>query len=129
MNAKVKNYALDKLTQDYLLTATLTLFLVVLLSLLSSHWLTKRLRKVEQAAAQVIASGSFSHRFQIQGNDEIESLGKTFNIMMERLEQAHAEMARKAQNELRLSNMRYQKVVEQQSELICRCLPDVSLPL
>ena len=52
---------------------------------LSSAWLTKPLRRLEQASA-ALAEGSSRIRVEISSKDELETLGQTFNRMADSIE-------------------------------------------
>lgn len=67
-------------------------------------------------ARQVAREGVYSVRAQPQSEDEIGLLVNSFNQMLDRLEAG--------QDALRQSEERYRAVVEDQTELICRFLPD-----
>jgi signal transduction histidine kinase len=59
----------------------------VFLALLLSYSLVRPVRALTKAASS-LAMGDLSHRVQIQGNDELATLGQTFNQMAESLQMA-----------------------------------------
>ncbi|HLE04912.1 MAG TPA: HAMP domain-containing protein, partial [Anaerolineales bacterium] len=58
-----------------------------------SNSITDRLRDLERGARR-LSEGNFDTRVTINGRDEVAQLGRAFNRMAERLEQAEAESAR-----------------------------------
>jgi signal transduction histidine kinase len=58
-----------------------------------SNSITERLRELERGARR-LSEGDFGTRVNLVGKDEVAQLGRAFNRMAERLEQAEAESAR-----------------------------------
>jgi len=58
-----------------------------------SNSITERLRELERGARR-LSEGNFGTRVNLVGKDEVAQLGRAFNRMAERLEQAEAESAR-----------------------------------
>jgi len=54
-----------------------------------------RLDRLEEGTER-LAGGDLSTRVDVQGTDELGRFGETFNVMAERLQQAHAELKRQA---------------------------------
>jgi len=59
--------------------------LVAMFSLLLGSFLTRRLRELREASAQ-IALGNLSHRLSERGGDELAETARAFNLMSDRLE-------------------------------------------
>jgi len=59
--------------------------IIALLVIPVSRQITRPLNRLRQSAVQV-SEGDLSHRFSLTGKDEISQLGRTFNVMAERLE-------------------------------------------
>ncbi|MDQ1333636.1 MAG: Histidine kinase [Thermodesulfobacteriota bacterium] len=59
--------------------------IIALLVIPVSRQITRPLNRLRQSAVQ-ISEGDLSHRFSLTGKDEISQLGRTFNVMAERLE-------------------------------------------
>jgi PAS domain S-box-containing protein len=77
---------------------------------------SRPLLALAETARQVPREGGASARAHPQSDDEIGLLVNSFNEMLDRLEAG--------QDALRQSEERYRAVVEDQTELICRFLPD-----
>lgn len=73
-------------------TMTFGLLVAVLLSFLLSKTITTPIENI-RARAQMVAAGDFSHRLEIQSNDEIGGLTDTFNHMADRLHDTLEEVA------------------------------------
>jgi PAS domain S-box-containing protein len=95
-----------------------TVFMAI--SLFLFEWMVmKRLSRMNEDAIEIGNSDNTGHRFQVSGKDELSLLAKSMNIMMEKIEQT--------KSLLRAEAARYRAVVEDQTELICRYLPDGTL--
>lgn len=76
-----------------------------------------------QQGVQQISQGDLEHRLDVSGPDEICNVAAAFNEMTLRLQQRQQEISE--QNAaLQTSEARYRAIVEDQTELICRYLPD-----
>lgn len=73
-------------------TMTFGLLVAVLLSFLLSKTITTPIEHI-RTRAQMVAAGDFSHRLDIQSNDEIGELTATFNHMADRLHDTLREIA------------------------------------
>ena len=71
---------------------TFGLLVAVFLSFLLSKTITTPIENI-RTRAQMVASGDFSHRLEIQSNDEIGELTATFNHMADRLHDTLEEVA------------------------------------
>ncbi len=71
---------------------TFGLLVAVLLSFLLSKTITTPIENI-RTRAQMVAAGDFSHRLDIQSNDEIGELTATFNHMADRLHDTLEEVA------------------------------------
>jgi diguanylate cyclase (GGDEF)-like protein len=83
---------LNRLSLIYILLGIATLAVVVVLSILAGTYLAWPLRELEKVASNVVASGSFDHRFKGSGYTEVTLLGQTFNQMLESLGSAHKQV-------------------------------------
>ena len=77
----------------------------------------RRLTRLSNDVRQIASAGNFSRRVSPIGSDELSNLACEINGMLGKLEEA--EKFREETNEAR-----YRAVVEDQTELICRYLPD-----
>ena len=87
---------LRRLLYTYIIASILLMAVGLLVSLLLARFLARPLRDLETVAASVVASGSYSHRFAVQGSAETAHLGDVFNRMLERLGSAHEELKQQA---------------------------------
>ena len=94
----------------------------IVLLLLFAAYLTRPLREVADAMAEIITSGDLSRRVEVLYNDETGRLGHTFNLMARELDRAYDEIkgfalkAVVAQNrEQRIRNI-FQKYVPQRRD-------------
>ena len=84
---------LARLNRSALLSAAIAGGIAVLLALFLSHRLIRPVLAMTQAATRM-AEGDLSQRVPVKGNDELATLGRTFNHMAESLQRA--EESRKA---------------------------------
>ncbi len=84
---------LARLNRTAALSAAIAGGIAVVLALFLSHRLIRPVLAMTQAATRM-AEGDLSQRVPVQGNDELATLGRTFNHMAESLQQA--EESRKA---------------------------------
>lgn len=80
---------IQRLFKAYVLIGTTALLLVAVLSTVAGQRLTRPLRRLETVASAVVASNSFSHRFEGSGPEEIRQLGQAFNHMLAHCAQAY----------------------------------------
>jgi PAS domain S-box-containing protein len=76
-----------------------------------------------QQGVQKISLGDQEHRLALTGPDEIRNVAAAFNDMTLRLQQRQQEIAEQ-HAALQKSEERYRAIVEDQTELVCRYLPD-----
>ena len=76
--------------------------------------------------AETIGQGSLNYRIGLQRGDEIGKLASAFDAMATNLQQREAQVAAQT-DALKASELRYRAIVEDQTELICRFLPDGTL--
>ncbi len=88
--------ALTRLAYAYTAIGILLVMFVLTLSLVAGQHLVRPLRDLEQGARSVVESGSFGHRFAVEGIDEIARLGALFNQMLIRLGNAYEALEHKA---------------------------------
>ena len=74
------------------------------------------LRGIIRSLVSIGDSGDLSRRVSVVGSGEITELAAAFNQMLDKLEQT--------QEQLKKNEELYRGVVEDQTELICRFLPD-----
>ena len=77
--------AIDQLMGMYLVAGLVVLLLVILASRALARGLTRRLRRLEIATRNVSFEDLKLSGLPVDGNDEVSSLGRTFNAMLERL--------------------------------------------
>ncbi len=78
-----------------------------------------RLSRLGLSISNISSSGNLSDRVLIDGTDELSDLSRNINRMLLKLEQSQCELLK--------SEERYRAIVEDQTELICRFLPDGTL--
>lgn len=71
----------------------------------------------------IIAKGDLGHTIAVPGTWEFESMGRSINAMVEKL-RSTIEQLQKSQADLKQSEERYRNVIETQTEMIARFLPD-----
>lgn len=117
-------YAASRFAWWVLLGGTLAIGL--LLSQVVSILLTRRfLRPMQrlQAGVQRIGQGDLSHRIGLRPHGEIGQVAAAFDDMAVRLQDREHQVAAQTAALLE-SEARYRAIVEDQTELICRYLPD-----
>lgn len=93
LEVTVKRDILAKAKQSFILFALI--FFVVLLGvmLVTNNLLNKliigRMMQLSNQADQIALNRQFDRELQISGNDEISSLGKTFNLMLKSLQESY----------------------------------------
>ncbi len=70
----------DKLIREILIVGAVSLALTIVLTIVLYAWLTRGLRRLADASAQ-LAAGDFAVRVPTQSNDEISEVGAAFNAM------------------------------------------------
>lgn len=71
--------------------------LLLLLGTLINRFVTRRLARLERSAEQ-LAAGDYSARCKVVGNDEVASLGSSFNTMAAAIESDNHELAQHREN-------------------------------
>ncbi len=72
--------------QNSILIITLVLqFILVVFSLVFSSTYSRRLRKI-MSSIGIVREGDYSHKLQIPGNDELNTLSNEFNALIQRLQ-------------------------------------------
>jgi signal transduction histidine kinase/CheY-like chemotaxis protein len=71
--------------------------LLLLLGTLINRFVTRRLAQLERSAERV-ASGEYDARCPVEGEDEVASLGRSFNAMAEAIERDNMELAQHREN-------------------------------
>ena len=105
-----------------------------LILLLITSWLMARRVKTQikepmeilRKGTEEIGRGNLNHRLEISRQDEIGQVALAFNVMAENLQQRDAQVDAQT-TALLMSEERYRAIVEDQTELICRFLPDGTL--
>ncbi len=107
-----------------MLTAAVLLLLAaaLVISLLLKRQFLDPLARLQQGVG-LISQGDLDNRVLPTGPSEIRHLAQAFNLMAERLQQREQESAAQSAA-LAAGESRYRAIVEDQTELICRCLPD-----
>ncbi|XGV98713.1 MAG: HAMP domain-containing protein [Leptolyngbya sp. BL-A-14] len=78
-------------TRITILLCLLSLALAILLGLLTSRWITRRIQQVVQAS-QTIAAGNLDQTIEVKGIQELEALAKSFNQMATQLKTSFTEL-------------------------------------
>lgn len=114
-------YRRGKATTNYFLFSLLGagLIFAAMVMLILDRRIVSRLTDLGRGVGKIAAGGEPSLRVTVTGNDELTDLAKQINGMLEAL--LDSEKA------LRASELRYRAVVEDQTELICRFLPNGTL--
>jgi PAS domain S-box-containing protein len=76
--------------------------------------------------ADIIGQGNLQYRIDMNRKDEIGQVASAFNVMARNLQQRDAQVDAQT-TALLMSEERYRAIVEDQTELICRFLPDGTL--
>ena len=79
-----------------------------------------------RVGAEEIGRGNLSHRIRLIRSDEIGHLASAFDAMADHLQDRETQLAKGA-TAMQMSEARYRAIVEDQTELICRFLPDKTL--
>jgi PAS domain S-box-containing protein/putative nucleotidyltransferase with HDIG domain len=107
-------FTIHHLIVSLLIIAVIFAFVAILLM---EKFVLHRLVKLSRDVKQVASAGNFSERVSAAGSDELSNLSYDINGMLEKLEEL--EIFKDETNEAR-----YRAVVEDQTELIFRYLPD-----
>ncbi|MEW6140738.1 MAG: PAS domain S-box protein [Thermodesulfobacteriota bacterium] len=91
------------------------IFAAVIMFVLDKR-IVSRLRDLGAEVSAVAAGGGLTRRVTAAGNDELALLAHEINRMLAALEES--------ESAVKASELRYRAVVEDQTELICRYLPD-----
>jgi two-component system, NtrC family, sensor histidine kinase KinB len=75
-----------------IMLAGLSVFLALLVGLLMSSLIARRIKKLEEGMTH-IAAGDFRHKVVISGKDELAELAKSFNQMSDRLQYSYQRLA------------------------------------
>lgn len=78
---------IDRLTRAAYIAAGVTIVFALVLAVLLSNRLLRPIQALTQAASD-LAGGDLSNRVTVQGDDELATLGRTFNQMATSLEEA-----------------------------------------
>lgn len=97
----------------------LALAVLAVTALILQFFVLAPLRRLSRSLKRIASARDPKGRVPIVGRDELGALAASVNAMLASLESA--------QEELRNSEERYRGVVEDQTELICRFLPDFTL--
>jgi adenylate cyclase len=82
------------------------------------------------AAATNLANGKWSESVPIEGTQEIQQLGQSFNMMTAQIHEAFSHLEERVRTrtaDVQASEIRYRAIVEDQTELVCRFLTDNTL--
>ncbi|MEK7324598.1 MAG: PAS domain S-box protein, partial [Chloroflexota bacterium] len=89
------------------------------------HLVARPMTRLREGADR-IGQGDLDHRIGLARQDEIGQLSKAFDEMADRLSKRNAQVSAQT-SALQISEARYRAIVEDQTELICRFLPDGTL--
>jgi PAS domain S-box-containing protein len=121
---------LNRKITEYLVRITLIFMAVlcvcVLLALRLERVITGPISRLAAAADGVTRRADYSVRVRPEGSDEIGRLYEAFNQMLATVDKRQLERD-EAEALLRASEAKYRAIVEDQTELICRCGPDGDL--
>lgn len=111
-------HQLGEMNTRYLLLAlvAVSLLFCFLTLLLLKRTVLSRLSHLNECVGLIGRSGDLSLRAPVEGFDELSDLATVFNETLDKLEDA--------QREIREREMFYRAVVDDQTEFICRYLPD-----
>ena len=84
----------------YALMALAALAAILLGSRVAGHHLTRSLRDLERLAGAIVREGFTGQRAQVRGEDEVGSLARAFNAMLDRIAAMQAERESQAEEEL-----------------------------
>ena len=98
--------------------ATVIVF-AVLMFMLIERVFVHRLVKIADEIRQWETTANLGHRLEDRGDDEISAVAKGINLTLDKLKAAEEDLRREAD--------RYRCVVEDQTEYVCRFLPDGTL--
>ncbi|WP_306549346.1 ATP-binding protein [Desulfobulbus sp.] len=101
-----------------LVTALLSVVVLVLIRRQFIHPMEQLLHGVFH-----ISHGELEHRIPLSGPIEIRQVGEAFNLMAGRLQERDDQLA-EHNRALQKSEARYRAIVEDQTELVCRYLPN-----
>jgi len=112
-----------------LFLTTAAVLIAVLMGSITVLQVTRPVARLS-AAAVGLAHGDWAQTIPIGGVQEIKDLGQSFKHMAAQLHTAFAHLEERVQErtkELATSEARYRGIIEDQTELICRFLPDNTL--
>lgn len=118
-----------RLIVGYTVIGLLGMILLIPTGVLVVRRLLRRLRELEAVACKVVETRSLEQVFSEQGDDEIASLGKSFNVMLEDLRQAQQELKSEANKEVRVHSERLRRVLAETAEGYARIDVDNHLVL
>ncbi|MBF0094294.1 MAG: PAS domain S-box protein [Alphaproteobacteria bacterium] len=76
----------------FVVAAFAAFIFVLLFSRMAGRRLTRALRDLEALANSVVREGISDRRAEVQGDDEVAALARSFNVMLERLAQAYSDL-------------------------------------
>jgi PAS domain S-box-containing protein len=105
----------------------------VVLMVLASWLMARRVRasimdpmELLRRGAEEIGLGNLQYRIDMQSRNEIGQVASAFDMMAENLQKRDTQVEAQT-TALQMSEARYRAIVEDQTELICRFLPDGTL--
>ncbi|ABK45144.1 PAS/PAC sensor hybrid histidine kinase [Magnetococcus marinus MC-1] len=102
--------------QDFLMLGLAWIGIAILSAWLLVTWLNRRLNEVARELRGLNLSGASFGRLKVQGEDEVRQVAEAFNAVLERLESAYGELAKKSARQMQLEREKYRGVVDQAGE-------------
>jgi PAS domain S-box-containing protein len=106
-------------------TVLISLVMVTIITTLLERRFLRPMGRLQKGVQQ-ISRGDMSYRLDIDGPHEINQVAAAFNDMSSRLQEREQAIVQQTEA-LRDSEARYRAIVEDQTELVCRSLPDGTL--
>lgn len=102
---------LTRLTLGYVVIGIIGVLFIIPVSLLGARLILQRLRELELTARKVIETRSMAQQFSEKGEDEIASLGKAFNHMLNELSKAYQALKDESIRDIRRQSERFRRIL------------------
>lgn len=106
----------ERFIAGFAAASAVVMLLVLGLSLLSGYRLVRGLRHLERLANRVVREGLSTQRARVQGEDEVASLARSINVMLDRLADASGELSQQARAEIAGERDRFELAVRASSD-------------